>query len=68
MDLKIIYEVPESMFQRIIEETGYNLGATPDVVIDTLPIQFGGKWIEDDWLAIEFDTEKDRNWFIMRWS
>lgn len=68
MDLKIIYEVPFAMFQRIMEETGYDLGATPDVVIDTLPTQFGGHWVDDEWLAIEFDSEKECNWFILRWS
>lgn len=66
--MSIILAVSDSMFFRIMEETGYNLGATPDIVIDSLPIEFGGRWVEDEWTAIEFESEKCRDWFILRWA
>jgi len=66
--MTVVLEVPSNMFRRIMEETGYDMGATPDIVIQTLPIQFGGQWIDEECFKIEFESEKQRDWFVLRWS
>jgi hypothetical protein len=66
--MTVLLEVPFLMFQRIMEETSYDLGAIPDIVIDLFPIEYGGRWVGDEWNAIEFESEKQRDWFVLRWS
>ena len=66
--MTVLFQVPDGMFNNITDATGWTLGATPDIVIDTVPIEYGGRWVEENWTEIEFESEKQRDWFVLRWS